>query len=132
MKAYDVCGGSGGNGVNSALSRSGSFMRPARQSALACAIRSFEEATKFHSMKRSPMLAPPSSMSTGAEHCHLTRCDDVPIGFRRSGYQEDGAFGMVARQRDACAGVQNHMRVEQRRMRLHRRAQAQRLAGEQP
>ena len=40
--------------MNSSWSRSGSFMRPARQSALACSIRSCDEETKFHSMKRSP------------------------------------------------------------------------------
>ena len=38
-------------------------MRPARQSALACSRRSFDEATKFHSMKRSPTGSPPSSMT---------------------------------------------------------------------
>src|SRR6201998_522363 len=56
--------GSGGNGTNSALSRSGSFMRPARQSALACSMRSWDDDTKFHSMKRSPTGAPPSAITT--------------------------------------------------------------------
>jgi len=37
-------------------------MRPARQSALACSIRSFEDETKFHSMKRSPTGSPPSTI----------------------------------------------------------------------
>jgi hypothetical protein len=44
-------GGAGsGSGIHSASSASGSFMRPARQSALACSMRSFDEETKFHSM----------------------------------------------------------------------------------
>ena len=56
--------------MNSLLSASGSFIRPARQSALACSIRSREEETKFHSMKRLPTGAPPRSMSTlGALAC---------------------------------------------------------------
>src|SRR6185503_2161448 len=49
-------------GMNSWLSKSGSFMRFARQSALACSIRSRDEETKFHSMKRSPTGSPPSAM----------------------------------------------------------------------
>jgi hypothetical protein len=39
-----------GRGMNSPSSRSGSFMRPARQSAFACSMRAFDEDTKFHSM----------------------------------------------------------------------------------
>ncbi len=34
-------------------------MRPARQSALACSIRSFDDDTKFHSIYRSPTGSPP-------------------------------------------------------------------------
>lgn len=48
---YDMGLGDGegpsGSGMNSSWSKSGSFMRPAFQSALACSIRSFEEETKF-------------------------------------------------------------------------------------
>src|SRR6187431_91142 len=51
------------SGMNSWLSKSGSFMRPARQSDLACSMRSLEDETKFHSMKRSPTGSPPSAMS---------------------------------------------------------------------
>ncbi len=40
----------GGKGMNSPLSRSGSFMRPAAQSARAWSIRSGDEDTKFQSM----------------------------------------------------------------------------------
>ena len=49
--------------MNSWLSKSGSFMRPARQSALACSMRSFEDETKFHSMNRSPTGSPPSAIT---------------------------------------------------------------------
>src|SRR6185295_4491819 len=49
-------------GMNSWLSKSGSFMRPARQSDFACSMRSRDEDTKFHSMKRSPTGSPPSAM----------------------------------------------------------------------
>ena len=35
-------------------------MRPARQSDLACSMRSFEDDTKFQSMKRGPRGSPPS------------------------------------------------------------------------
>ena len=38
-------------------------MRPARQSAFACSIRSFDEETKFQSMKRSPTGSPPRSIT---------------------------------------------------------------------
>ena len=38
-------------------------MRPARQSDLACSMRSLDDDTKFHSMKRSPTGSPPSAMS---------------------------------------------------------------------
>jgi len=51
------------SGMNSLLSKSGSFMRPARQSAFACSIRSREDETKFHSMNRSPTGSPPSAIS---------------------------------------------------------------------
>lgn len=40
----------GGSGMNSSWSRSGSFMRPAAQSARAWSSRSGEEETKFQSM----------------------------------------------------------------------------------
>ena len=40
----------GGSGMNSSWSRSGSFMRPACQSARAWSMRSFEDDTKFQSM----------------------------------------------------------------------------------
>ena len=49
--------------MNSSWSKSGSFIRPARQSAFACSIRSFDDDTKFHSMKRGPTGAPPSAMT---------------------------------------------------------------------
>ncbi len=55
---------SAGSGTNSVSSCTGSFMRPARQSALACSIRAREEETKFHSIKRSPIGSPPSSITT--------------------------------------------------------------------
>jgi DNA-binding transcriptional ArsR family regulator len=57
-----------GRGMNSWSSASGSFMRPARQSAFACSIRALEEETKFHSMKRSPTGSPPiaSRMTMGS------------------------------------------------------------------
>ena len=38
-------------------------MRPARQSALACSMRSFDDETKFHSMWRSPTGSPPMTIS---------------------------------------------------------------------
>ena len=41
--------GSGGSGMNSRSSCTGSFIRPARQSAFACSMRSRDEETKFHS-----------------------------------------------------------------------------------
>ena len=51
---HDIGSGAGagvsGSGMNSWSSRSGSFMRPARQSALACSMRSLCEETKFQSM----------------------------------------------------------------------------------
>src|SRR5689334_14822817 len=50
-------------GMNSWLSKSGSFMRPARQSALAWSMRSFDEDTKFQSMNRSPTGSPPSAIT---------------------------------------------------------------------
>jgi len=53
-----------GNGTNSRLSKSGNFILPALQSAFACAMRSREDDTKFHSMNRSPIGAPPNSIST--------------------------------------------------------------------
>src|SRR6266496_769462 len=53
-----------GNGTNSRLSKSGNFILPALQSAFACAMRSREGDTKFHSMNRSPIGAPPNSIST--------------------------------------------------------------------
>jgi hypothetical protein len=40
----------GGSGMNSPLSRSGSFMRPACQSSRAWSMRSFDDDTKFQSM----------------------------------------------------------------------------------
>jgi hypothetical protein len=49
--------------MNSLRSRSGNFMRPPFQSALACSMRSLDDDTKFHSMKRSPTGSPPSSMT---------------------------------------------------------------------
>src|SRR6516162_10587277 len=55
--------GSSGNGINSSWSRSGSFMRPASQSAFAASIRSIEDETKFQYRNRSPKGSPPSSMT---------------------------------------------------------------------
>ena len=52
--------------MNSSWSAFGSFIRPARQSAVACSIRSREEETKFHSTKRSPTGSPPISMMVEA------------------------------------------------------------------
>src|SRR3546814_2878605 len=49
--------------MNSSLSRFGSFMRPARQSALACSMRALDEETKFHSMNRCPSGSPPSAIT---------------------------------------------------------------------
>src|SRR5687768_9440049 len=63
---HDIGSGGGegsGNGIHSSLSRSGSFMRPARQSAFACSMRSRDEDTKFHSMKRGPIGSPPRAMT---------------------------------------------------------------------
>ena len=39
------------------------FMRPARQSLLACSMRSRDEDTKFHSMKRSPNGSQPGGIT---------------------------------------------------------------------
>ena len=50
------CGPSSGSGMNSWLSSGGSDIRPAFQSAFACSIRSCRDDTRFHQMKRGPML----------------------------------------------------------------------------
>src|SRR5260370_27336033 len=62
--------GYAGNGTNSRLSKSGNFILPALQSAFACALRSREDDTKFHSMNRSPIGAPPNSTTTP----HVVAC----------------------------------------------------------
>src|SRR3546814_8650425 len=48
--------------MNSVLSCMGSAMRPARQSALACSMRSLREETKFHQIWRAPRGSPPKSI----------------------------------------------------------------------
>src|SRR5690606_18390999 len=65
--------GSSGNGMNSASSASGSFIRPACQSEAAWASLSFEEDTKFQCMNRSPTGSPPSAMTL--ERSRARTCD---------------------------------------------------------
>src|SRR5690606_42089809 len=74
---------SGGNGTNSSEARSGSFMRPARQSALACSMRSLRDDTKFQSMKRGPTGSPPMATSTdGARAVSIAGLPDAKMPMR--------------------------------------------------
>src|SRR6266481_2447423 len=52
-----------GNRTNTRLSQSGNFILPALQSAFACAMRSREDDTKFHSMNRSPLVRLPTALA---------------------------------------------------------------------
>ena len=119
-------------------------MRPARQSALACSMRSLDEETKFHSMKRSPTGSPPSSMTmgvgqagdqhrrAGGEDHHLAGDEGAAVDLHRSGRHEGGALGIFGRDLGSRAGLQPPVDVEHRRMGLHRRLGAEGLAGDQP
>ena len=83
-------------------------MRPARQSAFACAMRSREDDTKFHSTKRSPTGSPPRSMtiagsravkSTGSPGANTSICPVVvaaAVDLDRAGGDIGGTLGVFA------------------------------------
>src|SRR5688572_6066285 len=123
--------GSGGRGMNSASSRSGSFMRPARQSAFACSMRSFDEETKFHSMNRLPTGSPPSSISTlgpRAENEHAAFAERLAIDVDRAGSNVGRTLGILCGKLETRSGGEFAVEVEQRRMRVHGRPGAERFA----
>src|SRR5690606_24105200 len=107
-------------------------MRPARQSAFACSMRSRDEETKFHSMKRGPTGSPPSAITTAGlqsgeargatwrEDDHLSALETLTVDLDCARGHIHRAFGVARRHGRTRAVLQLIVQIEQRRLRVHR------------
>jgi hypothetical protein len=99
--------------MNSPLSRSGSLMRPARQSAFACSMRSRDEELDRRG-------------GAGAEHHHLAGFEALAIDLDRAGGD------MAARSAYWAGSSALAVQVKERQMHRHGRLRAESLARNQP